>query len=158
MNNEEHIRHQNSDLGKSPVRGSASDHDPLVKVQPPRREDLQPSYASVIKPDTEDDSQHGWYGGMINALGAVLGNLGAIPCCIVCPNPYKPVSQGNVGLVTKFGRFSRAVDPGLVKINPLSESLIQIDVKIQIVGKSHVPNLPYAKSCPADSCGDAQSF
>ncbi|CAD0092314.1 unnamed protein product [Aureobasidium vineae] len=133
MNNDEHIRHQNSDLGKSPIRGSNSDHDPLVKVQPPRREDLQPSYASVIKPDTEDDSQHGWYGGMINALGSVLGNLGAIPCCIVCPNPYKPVSQGNVGLVTKFGRFARAVDPGLVKINPLSEQLIQIDVKIQIV-------------------------
>ncbi|KAG9723415.1 stomatin family protein-like protein, partial [Aureobasidium melanogenum] len=133
MNTDEHIRHQNSDLGKSPVRGSNSDHDPLVKVQPPRREDLQPSYASVIKPDTEDASQHGWYGGMINALGSVIGNLGAIPCCIVCPNPYKPVNQGNVGLVTKFGRFARAVDPGLVKINPLSEQLIQIDVKIQIV-------------------------
>lgn len=51
----------------------------------------------------------------------------------MCPNPYKPVSQGNVGLVTKFGRFYRAVDPGLVKINPLSEKLIQVDVKIQIV-------------------------
>jgi len=48
------------------------------------------------------------------------------------PNPYKPVSQGNVGLVTKFGRFYRAVDPGLVKINPLSEKLIHIDVKIQL--------------------------
>ncbi|KAG9689155.1 stomatin family protein-like protein, partial [Aureobasidium melanogenum] len=133
MNNDEQVRRENSDLGKSPIRGSNSDHDALVKVQPPRREDLQPSYASVIKPDTEDASQHGWYGGMINALGSVIGNLGAIPCCIVCPNPYKPVNQGNVGLVTKFGRFSRAVDPGLVKINPLSESLIQIDVKIQIV-------------------------
>jgi len=60
--------------------------------------------------------------------------MGAFPCCICCPNPYKPVSQGNVGLVTKFGRFYRAVDPGLVKINPLSERLIQVDVKIQIVG------------------------
>lgn len=60
--------------------------------------------------------------------------MGAIPCCVICPNPYKPVSQGNVGLVTKFGRFYRAVDPGLVKINPLSERLIQVDVKIQIVG------------------------
>lgn len=59
--------------------------------------------------------------------------MGAIPCCFVCPNPYKPVSQGNVGLVTKFGKFSRAVDPGLVKVNPLSERLIQVDVKIQIV-------------------------
>ncbi|EME81113.1 uncharacterized protein MYCFIDRAFT_49236 [Pseudocercospora fijiensis CIRAD86] len=124
--------------GKAPL-DSGSNHsrhggvDPLVKVQPPRREDLQPSYAQVIKPDTEDASQHGWYGSMVNALGSCIGTLGAIPCCIVCPNPYKPVAQGNVGLVTKFGRFARAVDPGLVKINPLSENLIQVDVKIQIV-------------------------
>ncbi len=62
-----------------------------------------------------------------------MGFLGAIPCCVICPNPYRNVSQGNVGLVTKFGRFYRAVDPGLVKINPLSEKLIQVDVKIQIV-------------------------
>ena len=59
--------------------------------------------------------------------------MGAIPCCVVCPNPYKPVSQGNVGLITKFGKFTRAVDPGLIKVNPLSERLIQVDVKIQIV-------------------------
>lgn len=71
---------------------------------------------------------------IVNALGSCIGACGAVPCCIICPNPYKPVSQGNVGLVTKFGRFYRAVDPGLVKINPLSERLIQVDVKIQIVG------------------------
>ena len=29
--------------------------------------------------------------GMINSLGNCIGALGAIPCCIVCPNPYKPV-------------------------------------------------------------------
>lgn len=83
-------------------------------------------------PPQEDDGTHGWYGSMVNGCGTVIGFLGAIPCCICCPNPYKPVSQGNVGLVTKFGRFYRAVDPGLVKINPLSEKLIQVDVKIQI--------------------------
>merc|ERR1712072_767344 len=107
-------------------------NDRIVKVQPPKREDLQPSYAQVIKPDSEDASQHGWYGGMINTLGALIGNCGAIPCCIVCPNPYKPVAQGNVGLVTKFGRFARAVDPGLVKINPLSEQLVQVDVNLTL--------------------------
>ncbi|PSN64425.1 hypothetical protein BS50DRAFT_602127 [Corynespora cassiicola Philippines] len=122
----------------APVNGADSAHprradDPLVKVQPPRREDLQPSYARVIKPDDADADSHGWYSAMINGLGAVVGNLGAIPCCIICPNPYKPVEQGTVGLVTKFGRFSRAVDPGLVKVNPLSEKIIQVDVKIQIV-------------------------
>lgn len=58
--------------------------------------------------------------------------MGAFPCCIICPNPYKHVNQGHVGLVTKFGRFYKAVDPGLIKVNPLSEKLIQVDVKIQI--------------------------
>lgn len=126
-----------SDNGKAPVNGAGSSHrreDPIVKVQPPRREDLQPSYARIIKPDDADADNHGWYGSMINGLGSIVGTMGAVPCCIVCPNPYKPVQQGNVGLVTKFGRFSRAVDPGLVKVNPLSENLIQVDVKIQIVG------------------------
>jgi len=122
-------RSSNSDV-QAPGRGP---NEPIIQVQPPRREDLQPSYAQVIKADTEDASGTGWYGGMINTLGSAIGTLGAIPCCLCCPNPYKPVEQGNVGLVTKFGRFARAVDPGLVKINPLSESLVQVDVKIQIV-------------------------
>ena len=79
----------------------------------------------------------------VNTLGSIVGGFGAVPCCICCPNPYRPVSQGNVGLVTKFGRFYRAVDPGLVKINPLSEKLIQVDVKIQIVGMLFLrPHLP----------------
>jgi regulator of protease activity HflC (stomatin/prohibitin superfamily) len=66
-------------------------------------------------------------------LGGCIGTLGAVPCCLCCPNPYKPVNQGNVGLITKFGRFARAVDPGLVYVNPLSENLTQVDIKIQIV-------------------------
>lgn len=106
---------------------------PLIAapIKPPRREDLQPSYAQLL-PAQEDENTHGWYGSMVNTLGSVIGFMGAIPCCIICPNPYKNVSQGNVGLVTKFGRFYRAVDPGLVKINPLSEKLVQVDVKIQV--------------------------
>lgn len=81
-------------------------------------------------------------------MGVCIGTLGAIPCCLCCPNPYKPVSQGNVGLVTKFGRFYRAVDPGLVKINPLSERLIQVDVKIQIVGTFPFrPHITCQKTC-----------
>ncbi|KAL8829365.1 MAG: hypothetical protein Q9191_002052 [Dirinaria sp. TL-2023a] len=127
------------DNGKAPSSGSSGyrngtaggNNGGIINVQPPRREDLQPAYAQTLH--GEDAGTHGWYGSMINTLGSWIGFCGAIPCCIVCPNPYKPVSQGNVGLVTKFGRFYRAVDPGLVKINPLSEKLIQVDVKIQIV-------------------------
>merc|ERR1712144_101718 len=122
------------DNGKSPTPpvGFRPQNGGIIKVQPPRREDLQPSYAQTLQGD-EEGAVQGWYGSMINSLGSCIGFLGAIPCCVICPNPYKPVSQGNVGLITKFGRFTRAVDPGLVKINPLSERLIQVDVKIQIV-------------------------
>ncbi|KAG8528293.1 uncharacterized protein KY384_007210 [Bacidia gigantensis] len=123
-----------SSNGKAPANGNGGfqhSQTPVLNVEPPKHEDLQPRYAQTIQGD-EGDS-HGWYGAMINTLGTFVGFCGAIPCCIVCPNPYKPVDQGKVGLVTKFGRFYRAVDPGLVKINPLSETLLQVDVKIQIV-------------------------
>lgn len=121
-------------VSKAPILPNGNNHDDaLIHVEPPKVEDLQPSYAKNIKGDV-DEGEHGWYGAMINSLGAIMGTLGAVPCCIICPNPYRPVEQGSVGLITKFGRFTRAVDPGLVKVNPLSERLISIDVKIQIVG------------------------
>lgn len=143
-----------SSKGKAPEQNDVSNNigfRPQVNmtVEPPKPEDLQKSYASIVG---DDSGPQGWYGSMstppslpppdttqrltphsVNALGAVVGTMGAFPCIVCCPNPYKRVGQGNVGLVTKFGKFYKAVDPGLVKINPLSENLIQVDVKIQIV-------------------------
>ncbi|PGH15430.1 hypothetical protein AJ79_02406 [Helicocarpus griseus UAMH5409] len=125
-------------------RPASRDHPPLsdvgfrpsnngvVTVQPARLEDLQPSYAQTLK-HPENEAAHSWYAGLIHSLGECIGFLGAIPCCFCCPNPFKPIDQGEVGLVTRFGRFERAVDPGLVKVNPLSEHLTTVDVKIQIV-------------------------
>lgn len=127
-----------------------------MTVMSPKKEDLQRSYATVVEADADPK---GWDGMStiippffiaplchiskgslvtnspltVNALGSIIGIMGAFPCCIICPNPYKNVQQGNVGLVTKFGRFYKIVDPGPVTINPLSERLIQIDVKIQTV-------------------------
>ncbi|KAF7126158.1 hypothetical protein CNMCM5793_002580 [Aspergillus hiratsukae] len=122
--------------GKAPVQSAPAHSSPArgpIAVQPARLADLQPSYAQQIQHDADNPDAHSWYASMIHSLGQVIGGLGAIPCCICCPNPFKPVAQGEVGLVTKFGRFERAVDPGLVKINPLSEHLTTVDVKIQIV-------------------------
>ncbi|KAB8230451.1 slipin family protein [Aspergillus alliaceus] len=123
--------------GKAPVQPlghhDSHGHSALVNVQPARLADLQPKYAQRIEHDAENPEAHGWYAGLIHGLGEFIGCLGAIPCCVCCPNPYKPVAQGEVGLVSKFGRFERAVDPGLVKVNPLSERLTAVDVKIQIV-------------------------
>ncbi|KAF1800068.1 hypothetical protein V8B55DRAFT_1544092 [Mucor lusitanicus] len=91
---------------------------------------VQPSFALKLDINTID---HGWYGNMMNGLGAIIGGFGSIPCCICCPNPYNPVKQGSVGLISRFGKFYKCVDPGLVKINPVTESITRVDVKIQVV-------------------------
>lgn len=46
-------------------------------------------------------------------------------------NAHFPV-PGTVGLVSRFGKFYKFVDPGLVKINPVTESLKPMDMTIQI--------------------------
>ncbi|KAL2003381.1 hypothetical protein VTN02DRAFT_4117 [Thermoascus thermophilus] len=121
--------------GKAPVTRSSGlrPREGAINVQPARLEDLQQRYAQKIQHAEDNPEAHGWYAAMIHSLGECIGFCGAIPCCFCCPNPFKPVEQGAVGLVTKFGRLERAVDPGLVKVNPLSEHLTTVDVKIQIV-------------------------
>lgn len=113
----------NSVNGKAP----ALDNGNIIKVEPPRREDLQPSYAQVIKPDTEDASQHGWYGSMINGLGSLIGNLGAIPCCIVCPNVSLSKSHSSIFVRRNAGcGLSRrlAVNPAFLTVVPMHKSTL----------------------------------
>lgn len=86
------------------------------------------------------DVEHGFYGSFINCIGAVAGSIGQFPCC-PCPNPFKEVNQGSVGLVSRFGQFYKSVDPGLVQINPCSESLRIVDVKIQLTTVPQVSGL-----------------
>ena len=54
---------------------------------------------------------------------------------LVCNISHQPVSvfPGSVGLVSRFGQFYKAVDPGLVQVNVCTESLRVVDVKIQII-------------------------
>jgi regulator of protease activity HflC (stomatin/prohibitin superfamily) len=113
--------HDNSFEGKIP-------RDVPIVVEPIKKQDLQPSYAHELPiPD------NGWYGSLINGMGSIFGALGSIPCCFCCPNPYKSIDQGEVGLVTRFGKFYKSADPGLVKVNPLSERLHRMPVRIRVM-------------------------
>jgi len=100
----------------------------IIHVQPLKRSEMQPSYAQDMG---SEHVEHGLYGSMIHSLGTMVGCIGAIPCC-PCPNPFRNVQQGSVGLVSRFGHFYKAVDPGLVNVNVCTESLRVVDVKIQI--------------------------
>ncbi|KAL1916962.1 uncharacterized protein VTP21DRAFT_5159 [Calcarisporiella thermophila] len=104
------------------------DHTTPVTCQPTAHA-LAPTYA------TEEDVNripHGIYGRFMNGLGAILGTLGAIPLCACFPNYYREIPQGYVGLITRFGRYYKIVDPGLCKVNPLTEELSIVDIKIQL--------------------------
>ena len=43
---------------------------PIVNVEPPRREDLQPRYAEVLSAD--DGDGHGWYGAMSESDSSLM--------------------------------------------------------------------------------------
>ena len=42
------------------------------------------------------------------------------------------VQQGTVGLFSRFGRYTRTVEPGLHYVNMMTEELRMVDIKIQI--------------------------
>lgn len=102
--------------------------EPPVRVEPIRLEDFSTSYANEI-----EIPNNGLYGKLVHGVGALCGTIGLVPCCFCFPNPFKSVDQGNVGLVTRFGQFYKAVDPGLVKVNAFSEKLLKVDVRIQVI-------------------------
>ncbi|KAI8092704.1 stomatin family protein [Halteromyces radiatus] len=96
---------------------------PMISRNPPHK------FAGNYNLDVVD---HGWYGSMLNSFGAIVGTLGSIPLCFCFPNPYKSIDQGYVGLVTRYGSFTKAVDPGLVKINPFTEHVHKVDIRVQV--------------------------
>ncbi|ORZ28698.1 hypothetical protein BCR41DRAFT_343921 [Lobosporangium transversale] len=110
------------------MSGTSTSNADLI-TQQPGQHSMQQSFATEFSPD---DENHGIYGSLMNTAGEIMGMLGSVPCIVCCPNPYKTVSQGYVGLVTRFGKFYKIVDPGLTKINPVTEKLIKVDIKIQI--------------------------
>lgn len=62
--------------GKAPLAGNGGFRNgapggnaaPLINVQPPRREDLQPAYAQTLQGESDDAGSHGWYGTMSMSL------------------------------------------------------------------------------------------
>ena len=73
----------------------------------------------------------------LTGLGRVFGVCGMGCCCGCCCEcccvPYKSVQQGSIGMVTKFGRFDRQVDPGLCYVNPVAERMEMVDMRLIVL-------------------------
>ena len=75
-------------------------------------------------------SQHEFYEWLQTTIGDIFGSFGAyIPCCC-CVNPFRVVPQGNAGLLSRFGKVYKVVDPGLHFVNPKTENLLNVNVSI----------------------------
>ncbi|KAF9427752.1 hypothetical protein BGZ94_004230 [Podila epigama] len=105
----------------------------IVETQQPKKNNDM-SHVNIQSHAREYPAERvsGFYGSMVNTFGALSGAVGMIPCCICFPNPYKTVEQGSIGLVSYFGKFYKIVDPGLVRVNPFTEHVLVVDMRVQI--------------------------
>ncbi|KAJ2910955.1 hypothetical protein GGI21_000341 [Coemansia aciculifera] len=107
--------------------GYAPPAAPTARFSPPK--------FAVVHPIQPENT----YERVITAIGDFIGGFGQIPGCFCCPNPFKEVPQGRIALVSRFGRYYKTADPGLVSVNPLTEGLCYVDTKIQIASLEHLP-------------------
>ncbi|KAJ1948974.1 hypothetical protein FBU59_001351 [Linderina macrospora] len=107
---------------------------PTAGYQPPVVEFNPPKFAVTHELKSEST-----YESLMTGLGNFFGTFGQIPCCFFCPNPFKAVPQGTIALVSRFGRYYKTADPGLVNVNPLTENVRYVDTKIQIESIGPVP-------------------
>ncbi|KAJ1958004.1 hypothetical protein EC988_000537 [Linderina pennispora] len=79
------------------------------------------------------------YESVMTGLGNFFGAFGQVPGLFCCPNPFKEVRQGSIGLVSRFGRYYKTADPGLVNVNPLTEKVRYVSTMIQVASIGPMP-------------------
>lgn len=68
--------------------------------------------------------------------GEICGFLRTwIPCvfCFCVSYPYQQIVQGNEGMFKRFGRHIKVVKPGLHYVNPCTDQLNSIDLRITVL-------------------------
>ena len=66
----------------------------------------------------------------------LCGTIPQIGCCLLAPfgkGPVVVVPTGYIGLLTEFGRLVEKVPPGLSTINPCSQKITLVDLRVKIL-------------------------
>lgn len=82
--------------------------------------------------DAADQYQTPCWGSFLDCFGMFCGTACLIPFCGCCCNPYQTVDAGHKGVVVKFGRIDRVLDPGMHKVNPVSEKLYSVNMMLHV--------------------------
>ncbi|AKI79392.1 stomatin family protein [Acanthamoeba polyphaga mimivirus] len=70
----------------------------------------------------------------MRSIGCFLG-YACIPTNGLCGRyyPYKSISKGYRGVVQEFGRVKREISDGMHYVNPVTESISQVDMRIKVI-------------------------
>jgi len=79
-------------------------------------------------------SENKCYENLLECCGQCTGCLRAYCpwCCCCFTNPYVIINQGMAGVITKFGKAYKVVDPGLYFVNGMTEEKHEVNIKIRI--------------------------
>lgn len=105
---------------------------PLAPPQPKIKSSIPLSFEKTLSdiPPSENEC----YESCLTCCGNCTGCCGAyVPCCCCCSNPFIIVPQGEAGVLTKFGKAYKVVDPGLYFVNQWTEKLFKVNIKIRII-------------------------
>ena len=93
----------------------------------------------MIPVEDRDDTDLPLYGKCMDFWETICGCMRTwAPCiCCCCVNyPYQIVEQSYAGIYQKFGKYLKTVKPGLHYINPCTESLVKVGLRINVMDLS----------------------
>jgi len=79
------------------------------------------------------ESSTSTYESCMTCCGLCSGFIQNWMCCCFCKSPYQIVQEGLVGVVQKFGKFSKLYAPGLYYVNPCTEKITFVDKREKIM-------------------------
>ncbi len=70
-------------------------------------------------------------------IGCCFGYTAGVTCCCCCCYPYKSVDKGSRAVIQEFGRVKRQVSEGMHYVNPLTEKITSVNLKVQVIDLGH---------------------
>ncbi|CAD8204138.1 unnamed protein product [Paramecium pentaurelia] len=95
-----------------------------------------PRYPREELPENQEQNLDlgGSYQSYLYNCGECCGNCKAVcPCNPFVEYPYVQVEQSFVGVYLRFGKYIKTVQPGLIYINPCTDTIQKVDCKVQMI-------------------------
>ena len=101
-----------------------------------RKEKLEEKDEYDQEAEVQQTHSYGCYQDCINTVGNCCGffrTWAPCICCFCAEYPWQVVKQSQQALLQKFGKYVRTLEPGLHYVNPCTEKIFRVDLKIEII-------------------------